>query len=199
MNTPHPPPSPSYDERERENRLFVWRLSRGALVALLAWFFVAQVVQERPWVLLSNVNLLFHEGGHAVFGVLGVRTLTVAGGTLMELLLPAAAGAYFWFRRRDLVATLVMGFWVGQVLLGVSRYMRDAVDMALPLVGGEGHDWNYLFTHLASLNAAVPTAKLTFAFGSLIELGCLAVLAWLAWSPREGMLEAETARAFGTR
>ena len=31
-----------------------------------------------------------------------------------------------------------------QNLLGVARYMYDAVDMALPLVGGDVHDFNYL-------------------------------------------------------
>ena len=42
------------------------------------------------WVpILDSANLAFHEGGHPIFGLLSSR-LAVYGGTLMQLLVPAA-------------------------------------------------------------------------------------------------------------
>jgi hypothetical protein len=58
------------------------------------------MVPARQWLMRAFwlpdfVNLAFHEGGHIIFGVLGVRFIMVAGGTLMQLLLPGAAMLHF--------------------------------------------------------------------------------------------------------
>src|SRR5579872_5617800 len=44
---------------------------------------------------LSSLDVVFHEAGHWIFGVLGVDFIRVAGGTLMQLLLPAACLIHF--------------------------------------------------------------------------------------------------------
>lgn len=39
---------------------------------------------------LDGVNLLFHEAGHPLFGIFGWESLTILGGTLMQVLILAA-------------------------------------------------------------------------------------------------------------
>ena len=41
---------------------------------------------------------VFHEAGHLLFGVFGWETLTVLGGTLMQLLVPMPVFAVAWGR-----------------------------------------------------------------------------------------------------
>jgi len=95
--------------------------------------------------LLDGVNLGVHETGHLVFNILGLgnRFIMVAGGTIGQLLMPAA---FWWdFRRRGQTrsadACLV---WVGQNLLNIGRYAADARAQQLELVAGGVHDWTYL-------------------------------------------------------
>ncbi len=73
------------------------------------------------------------------------------GGTLMQLLMPAAFVTYFW-RQGDRHAATVALWWVAQNLWNVSVYVQDARAELLPLVGGGEHDWNYLLGRLGLLN-----------------------------------------------
>lgn len=94
---------------------------------------------------LDFVNLAFHEGGHIVFGVLGLgnRFIMVCGGTAMQLILPAAA-AWQFYQRRERVSTAVALWWFGQNFLGIGNYIADARAQRLDLVAGGVHDWTYL-------------------------------------------------------
>jgi hypothetical protein len=47
-------------------------------------------------------------------------------------------------------------------------YAADAEVMALPLVGGEIHDWNYLLTHFGVLGQSALISKAIFLVGALI-------------------------------
>ena len=49
--------------------------------------------------LMDSVDLAIHEAGHPLFGIFG-EFIGYAGGTLMQLLVPAVFLGYFW-RRRD--------------------------------------------------------------------------------------------------
>ena len=125
----------------------------------------AVMVTMRQWLMRAFwlpdfVNLAFHEGGHIIFGVLGVRFIMVAGGTLMQLLLPGAAMLHFLKRRERLSACLAL-FWLGQNFLGIGHYVADARAQQLDLVAGGVHDWTYLLEttgliiHDVGLGAAV--------------------------------------------
>jgi hypothetical protein len=94
---------------------------------------------------LDFVNLAFHEGGHIVFGILGLgnRFIMVCGGTAMQLLLPAAAAVQF-YQRRERASTAVALCWFGQNFLGIGNYIADARAQRLDLVAGGVHDWTYL-------------------------------------------------------
>jgi hypothetical protein len=100
---------------------------------------------------LDGVDLIFHEAGHVVFGLLG-EFVGILGGSLMQVLIPAVAAVGFLRQRQSYSASLVL-IWVGQSLFNVSVYIRDARRQALPLLGGEDviHDWGYLLGRLGLL------------------------------------------------
>lgn len=112
-------------------------LAAGA--ALLAWSdathgFLAAIV--------DGADLVFHEAGHPIFGLLGWRFLTILGGTLGQLAFPAIAAAVF-FRRGRAVPFAAALVWAGLNLVNVGRYAADGEARLLPLLAPDAnsHDW----------------------------------------------------------
>lgn len=131
----------------------VW-WGRAALLALLVWFTwrfarapLGTAVMES---FLHLPNLVFHEAGHVLFSPFG-RFLTVLGGSLLQLLVPAILAIAF-VRERQLFGAAVCTWWVGQSMLDLAPYIADARALRLVLLGGrtgaevEGHDWEYILT-----------------------------------------------------
>lgn len=116
---------------------------------------------------LDFVNLAFHEGGHVLFGLLGNRFIMVAGGTAMQVLLPAAAVVHFLKRGEKLSACACL-FWVGQNFLGIGHYAADARAQLLDLVAGGVHDWTYLLEAVGLLTRDAGTGAALQIFGCLI-------------------------------
>lgn len=119
-----------------------------ALAAAIYFLWIAARPMEGSF--LDLVDLPIHETGHLLFAPLG-QFMSVAGGSLFQVLMPAAFVFYFWWHEKFYSAAIVL-FWVGQSLINVYVYAADAVVMQLVLLGGltgsEGsfHDWNYLLT-----------------------------------------------------
>jgi hypothetical protein len=92
--------------------------------------------------ILSGADLVFHEAGHPILGVLGSPLLTYLGGTLAQLAVPAAAAAAF-ARGRRTAAFVVALVWLAFNLVEVGAYAADAMDRALPLLAADAdaHDW----------------------------------------------------------
>ena len=97
------------------------------------------------------IHGVFHEVGHAVTAWLPMA-LTVLAGSVFQWLTPIGCGIYFLLSRERHGIYLALG-WLGFSLLDSAAYMRDAIEMELPLVapfaGGDAeliHDWNYLFS-----------------------------------------------------
>lgn len=146
-------------------------LGFGGLLALA-------LTSEPGWIpLLDGVNLLFHEAGHPLFGVLGWEPLTILGGTLMQLLVPLLALGTFWFKR-DALGTAFGGFWAFENLLNIARYVADARAQVLPLVGGGEHDWADLLSRWGLLAQDTAIGQVLRIAG---WLGMLACWAWLGW------------------
>lgn len=129
------------------------RQSRGSaartrlrIVGLLviAIYAIARVANPEYWDPLDDLNLAVHEAGHLVFSGFG-ETMTILGGSLFQVIVPAAFVAYFARSRQRYAAAVTMA-WVGVNLLNISRYIGDARAQALPLLGGDDsiHDWWYL-------------------------------------------------------
>lgn len=123
--------------------------------------------------LLDGVDLAIHETGHLLFGPFG-EFIGFAGGTLLQLIMPATFVVYF-ARRGDEHAASVALWWVGQNCGHIAYYAADARAQELPLVGGGEHDWNYLLGRLGLLARDQAISR------AIVFLGVLLVLASAAW------------------
>ncbi len=142
------------DERES------W-IPRAALLAYLAYGFVRHIADPlyRTW--FGGITLAFHEMGHIVFMPFG-HTLMVAGGSIMQLLVPLAAAIYLLVKQRDWFGLVVGLAWLSFSMFELATYIGDAAREELPLVsmgGGYHHDWSMLLTqsHLIGQCNAIAT------------------------------------------
>ncbi|HEX8459409.1 MAG TPA: hypothetical protein VF656_19105 [Pyrinomonadaceae bacterium] len=159
-----------------------------ALVAAL--YFLWCAYDPHQWHLIDGVNLVIHEAGHIVFMPFG-EMLTVAGGSLFQVIVPLVFAGYF-YRRGQIYSAALVFFWVGESLLNVSVYAGDALDLELPLLGGEDsiHDWN----HLLSANGLLPaTHKIALAIRSA---GTLAIFAAAFFSLTHARRAVDATREF---
>jgi hypothetical protein len=146
MNAPRQPsgsveavPKPAAEPAD----LLRLRVRVAALVCIAIYAF-ARLRNPEYWDPLDDLDLAIHEAGHLVFSAFG-ETMTILGGSLFQVIVPAAFVAYF-ARTRQRYAAAVTMTWVGVNLLNVARYIGDARAQELPLLGGEDsiHDWWYL-------------------------------------------------------
>lgn len=145
-----------------------------------AYIVIARAGSEEGWVfILDNANLALHEAGHPIVGLFSHR-LAVYGGTLFQLLFPVLAALHF--RRQGEAAGFAVGLvWLGENMFNVARYMADARNQVLPLVGGGEHDWTEIFSRWGVLAADTRIA------GVVTFLGWLLIGAALFWLVRLGM------------
>jgi hypothetical protein len=121
---------------------------------------------------LDFVDLPVHETGHLLFRPFG-EFVSVAGGSLFQLIVPAIFAGYFVWNEKYYSAAIVL-FWFGQSLLNVFVYAADAVLMQIVLTGGltgsEGgfHDWNYLLTETGLINSTKTIAGVIRLCGTLV-------------------------------
>jgi hypothetical protein len=116
--------------------------ARLALTIVLGLYAIPLMRHPESGSFLDGIDLAIHETGHLVFGPFG-QVIAVAGGTLFQLIVPAAFVWYF-AQRGDRHAATVPLWWIGQNLWNISVYVRDARVQELPLVGGGEHDWAFL-------------------------------------------------------
>lgn len=114
---------------------------------ILAW--LTFLAATRSWLpVLDDMNLVFHEAGHAIFGF-SPDVVAVLAGSLFQILLPFAI-AFAFIRQRDWLGVLIMTWWGGENMIGVGRYIADARAQNLDLLGGE-HDWANLLGRVSDL------------------------------------------------
>ncbi len=145
--------------------LFLYQLARGSGILLL----------------MDNVFVPIHEGGHLLFRFCG-EFIGVAGGTFLQLFVPFALAVYFLFRRQSQGVAFCLFFFFEQ-FLPIATYMADARAQDLPLltVGDSEyviHDWNYLFGKLGVL---AHDTQIATAFRTIGWLGMIGVVVWLIW------------------
>lgn len=133
--------------------------------------------------LIHNVNLVFHEAGHVLFGLFGNNTLMVLGGSLNQLLIPFIAYAAFFYKRDRAGAAFALLWFFGN-FIDVSIYMADGRFLKLPLIGGLGmevHDWRNLFNRFDLWGIDQMLANMMFYLG---WVGLFLAWAWLCKSWR---------------
>ncbi len=129
---------------------------------------------------LHGPLLVFHEAGHVLFRPFG-EFMTIAGGSLGQLLMPAIIAGALLIRNRDPYGAAI-GLWLlGVSLLDIAPYAFDALHPQLVLLGGQtgeegGHDWIYL------LNATGLLPRAQGIGGFIHKLGALTIIAAVAWA-----------------
>ncbi|MBS1839555.1 MAG: hypothetical protein JSS69_08100 [Acidobacteria bacterium] len=153
------------------------------LVAYALFLFYA-AINAPNFLFIDFANLAIHEAGHPLFGFFGGSdqfgfgyTLTILGGTLLELIVPLACFVFFFFKR-ETTAVAFCSFWFFENFLYIGTYMADARALQLPLVGSGDHDWNILFGQWGWLRYDVSIGHTTRFLG---WLGMIATMAWLAF------------------
>lgn len=143
------------------------KYGRLALVILACAYFWYYAKTYTEWHFIDYVNLIFHEAGHVIFGFFG-EFIRIAMGSGFQVLLPACIAGYFFYTGQRISGALTL-LWVGQNLLNVSIYAGDAVNMQLPLLGGDSviHDWNYLLSTLNVLRYTPLIAGTIYGAGLL--------------------------------
>jgi hypothetical protein len=145
------------------------RRARQGLTVFLALYGALLAFAPDHYSVLDSLDLAIHEAGHPLFGIFG-EFIGYAGGTLMQLLIPAVFLGYFW-RRGDRHAATVMLWWIAQNLWNISRYVADAQTQELPLVGGGEHDWAYLLGELGLLRQDRLIADVVHFVGVILLIG----------------------------
>lgn len=129
----------------------VARLARLALVIAAAAYLLEYLFADRAWTLLDEGILAIHEAGHVVFSPFG-EFLMMLGGSLFQLIVPAAFVLYF-LRRDDRYAAAILLFWLAASLFNLATYIADARAGELPLITGSraDHDWTWLLIQVRLL------------------------------------------------
>jgi len=138
---------------------------RHAVTATVACYFTFYAITATQWHFIDTINLIFHEAGHTVTFFFG-QFISIASGSLFQILIPAVCCLYFYQQGQRYNASLLL-FWVGQNVINVSIYARDATVMQLPLLGGDSvmHDWNYLLSAMGMLKFTPYIADIIFIVG----------------------------------
>lgn len=165
-------------------RSWQWRLP---LFAVLAWQAV-QPLREMGGHLFAGITFGAHEFGHLFFAFFG-EWMTIAGGSVMQLLVPIGAAAVV-MRSRDWFGLAVCALFLAASLGDLSWYVGDARAQDLDLVSfspdGGGHDWHYLLAHAGLLKQDLALARMLRGFGWLLVIGATAFTLRLAlWMATE--------------
>jgi hypothetical protein len=127
---------------------------------------------------LHLVNLPFHEAGHVLFSPFG-RFLQVAGGTLMQILVPVAVAISFVIRKDHFGAATGL-WWAGESMADVAPYADDARAGQLPLLGGvtgsevaDYHDWEVMLSKLGVLTWDHAIGRFFFVVGGITMTAAL--------------------------
>lgn len=158
-------------------RSWVWR---AVILLYLAWVGVHHLGDPYYGSLFSGITLGIHELGHVLLSWAG-RFLATAGGSLAQLVAPAAA-AVLLHRHRDYFGVAVGGAWLSFSLFDLATYVGDARTQTLPLVGLTAdpvHDWNWLLGRMGLLAWDRVLAGTVRAVAFLTWASSLALGGWL--------------------
>ncbi len=134
---------------------------------------------------MHNIDLVFHEAGHVIFRPFG-WFMTVLGGSLMQLIVPAVVTGAFLFREGNAFGASIGLWWLAQSLMDLAPYINDARAQQLMLLGGGTgadmpgmHDWNNILGYLDLLAQDHRIAVVTDALGETLMLVALLWGGWL--------------------
>ena len=163
------------------------KAGRLALTLILAIYGFVLLRHPDAGSIVDNIDLPIHETGHLVFSPFG-EFMQFLGGTLFQLIMPAAFLVYF-LRRADRHAASVTLWWIAQNCWNISVYIRDARSQELPLVGGGEHDWAYLLGHLGRLRQDQAIGHAVWEIGVVLYLIAIVGGLWALTTPPKPVAE----------
>lgn len=142
-----------------EGRDWHWR---ALILVLFVWQAVRCLQDPMGPNLFGGINFGAHEFGHLFFSF-GGEWLTVAGGSLMQLLVPIGAAAALAVTAQDWFGVAACGTWLASSFANLAPYIADARAQDLDLLSfsedGAGHDWHYLLAHAGRLKQDTAIAR----------------------------------------
>ncbi len=176
------------DDAPLGERMRRWATGRSPWWRLLLLLFLAsqvlrnlQAMENRT--LFSGIAFGAHEFGHLFFAFFG-EWVSVAGGSLMQLLIPIGAAAVV-MRSRDWFGVAICGVFLAASLADLSWYIGDARAERLDLVSfspdGAIHDWNYLLRSVGLLKQDIFLARLTRFVAFLLLVASSGLALRLCW------------------
>lgn len=142
------------------------------LLILLYWSYELIFTKDQ-WIFLDYANLIIHETGHLIF-IFSGQFFDILAGSLFQILVPVITFIYFYLTHQKL-AIIFSIFWIGNNLINVSHYIKDARSMQLDLAFGASiHDWNWILNSLGLLKYDHIIGNLFFISGIIFI--CLSIL-----------------------
>ena len=162
-----------------EGRTWQWR---AALLCLLAWQASIPFRDGEAFHVFRGITFGAHEFGHLLWALGGSEWLSVAGGSLTQLLVPLGAAAVMR-HYRDWFGVAACGLWLASSFADLATYIADARAMDLDLVSfseeGAVHDWNYLLGKAGMLAQDQGVARLDRFAGFACLVLSLLLAIWL--------------------
>lgn len=159
-----------------------WRW-RAVLLAVLVWQATVPLRNAEAGDVFRGIDFGAHEFGHLFFSLLGSEWLAVAGGSIMQLLVPiGAAVVMIATPNKDWFGAVCCGTWLAASLAELAPYIADARAQELDLVSfspdGGGHDWHYLLAHAGWLKHDLGVARgAKFIASCILGITIIAALA----------------------
>jgi hypothetical protein len=171
--------------RRVDNTLFWCRVLLLAVFAIWGLRLMTLSVAEGEMAqsFIHGPLLVFHEAGHVLFMPLG-QWLMVAGGTLMQWLMPVVLGAALLWKNRDPFGASFALWLLGVSVMDTAPYLYDALHPQLILLGGRtgeegGHDFIFLLESLGLIQHAQRLGLLLHKLGAGVMLLALGWAGWL--------------------
>lgn len=165
---PHPRVKAQHRAKPADKDLVsITNMKRAAAVVIAA---VLLLNAHRPEALGPVMQLTFyiHEAGHLIFSMFP-QFIYIAAGSVFQCVVPIVAIGAAW-RKGARFSACLGGFWLSYNLFYVAMYAKDAVDMVLPGLRGEIHDWNYMLDELGLFGATPLIAGTILTLGILVAL-----------------------------
>jgi hypothetical protein len=167
-----------------------WCEEKNWLIRLpaLIWFvyvFIKHLISTQYSSILGPLNLGIHELGHLLFSFLS-QTMQIAGGTLLQILVPVLA-MFNFYRQKDFFAIALCFGWLSTNFFGIAVYIADARRLELPLVapfgGGDNtvHDWEFLLSKMHVIQFDIFIASIVRIFAVVAMMICILSCLWLLW------------------
>jgi hypothetical protein len=161
---------------ERVGFTFLW------LVFLLSLFDHLVHRSGMTGTLIYFLTILPHEAGHFICSPFG-WFLSIAGGSIWQILLFVIFGFVVWFRKRRNEA---LGWWAisGHSLIALSTYIADASARSLtliPIPDPSRHDWGNMLEYLGLLKYDWLFALFAIILGGAVVFSASAAGLFFTW------------------